>query len=396
MNFLFISPNFPKIYSHFVKALREIGFNVLGIGDEPFDCLNNELKDNINEYCYVSDLKRFDWMKNTIDYLQNKYGHIDYIESNNEFWLENDAKLREYAHSEGLLPEDMEKIKYKSKMKIYFEQANVKTARFQIVSTIEKAKDFIKLVGYPVFAKPDNGVGAAHTYKIKNDFDLNNFFSTKPNEIYIMEEFIDGYIVSFDGICDSNSNVIASVAETFPIPIAEVVEEDRELYYYANKNMPQSFKEMGQRTVKSFGITKRCFHIEFFVLKADKPGLGFKNDILGLEVNMRCPGGNTPDLISLAWSADFYKIYASVMKNNISTEFIDLSENSVSISVSRKYRFEYLHSEEEIIDKYTNEIKMIGDYPESLSGAMGKHYYFAVFKTLNDALLFKDFIQKTL
>ena len=44
MNFIFISPNFPKIYSHFVKALKNKGVNVLGIGDERFENLNDELK----------------------------------------------------------------------------------------------------------------------------------------------------------------------------------------------------------------------------------------------------------------------------------------------------------------------------------------------------------------
>ena len=49
MNFVFISPNFPKIYSHFVKALNKKGVRVLAIGDEPYDSLNQELKDNLTE-----------------------------------------------------------------------------------------------------------------------------------------------------------------------------------------------------------------------------------------------------------------------------------------------------------------------------------------------------------
>ena len=56
MNFIFISPNFPKIYSHFVKALKEKGVTVLGIGDQRFETLNDELKQNLTEYCYVADL----------------------------------------------------------------------------------------------------------------------------------------------------------------------------------------------------------------------------------------------------------------------------------------------------------------------------------------------------
>ena len=85
MNYIFISPNFPKIYSHFVKALKARGVNVLGIGDERFEVLTDELKANLTEYCYVSNLNNRDWVIKTIEYLKNKYGQIDFIESNNEY-----------------------------------------------------------------------------------------------------------------------------------------------------------------------------------------------------------------------------------------------------------------------------------------------------------------------
>ena len=85
MNFLFISPNFPRIYSHFVKALKDRGVNVLGIGDERFEQLNDELKWNLTEYCYVSDLNNRDWFIKAIEYLKNKYEKIDILESNNEY-----------------------------------------------------------------------------------------------------------------------------------------------------------------------------------------------------------------------------------------------------------------------------------------------------------------------
>ena len=40
-------------------------------------------------------------------------------------------------------------------------------------------KAFIARVGYPVVVKPDNGVGASETYKLKSDEDLDYFFATK-------------------------------------------------------------------------------------------------------------------------------------------------------------------------------------------------------------------------
>ena len=38
-NFIFISPNFPTNYWQFCRELKNNGMNVLGIGDQPYDCL---------------------------------------------------------------------------------------------------------------------------------------------------------------------------------------------------------------------------------------------------------------------------------------------------------------------------------------------------------------------
>ena len=44
MNFIFISPNFPKSYWNFCDRLKKRGVNVLGIGDAPYDELPFSLK----------------------------------------------------------------------------------------------------------------------------------------------------------------------------------------------------------------------------------------------------------------------------------------------------------------------------------------------------------------
>ena len=395
MNFIFISPNFPPIYSHFVKSLHDRGVTVLGIGDARYETLNAELKENLTEYCYCSDMNNLEWMKNTVSYLKNKYGPISYLESNNEYWLENDAQLREFADViNGLRPKDMEAIKYKSKMKANFIKAGCKVARYLLVDTLENCEKFIEEVGYPVFAKPDNGVGAVATYKITNHDELVNFINTKPNTLYIMEEFIDGYISSFDGICNDESDVVICFNETFPTPIAEVVQKQSDVYYYANCDMPKSFREMGKRVVKTFGIKKRCFHIEFFVLNHAKKGLGKKGDVIALETNMRSPGGNTPDLLSLAFNESYYDVYADVIVKD-STD-INPNKHFISISVARKNGFNYEKSDSEILDIYKDQIKEFGRYAPEIARAMGDRYFFAVFETIDEALAFQQVSMKVI
>ena len=179
-NFVFISPNFPTNYWKFCAELKKNGMNVLGIGDCPYDQLMPELKASLNEYYKVSSLENYDEVFRAVAFLTYKHGKIDWLESNNEYWLEKDAALRTaFNITTGFQVSDMEAVKYKSKMKAYYAKAGIKTARYHLVYDYEGCRDFIAEVGYPVIVKPDNGVGASSTYKLKNDDQLNYFFATK-------------------------------------------------------------------------------------------------------------------------------------------------------------------------------------------------------------------------
>ena len=177
MNFIFISPNFPEHYWRFCKELKDNGVNVLGIGDSSYEELSDDLKASLNEYYRVSSLENYDEVYRGVAFLTFKHGRIDWIESNNEYWLERDAMLRtDFNLHTGFRNEDMHKVKFKSAMKEYYQKAGIPTARYHMIDDIEHTREFIAQVGYPVIVKPDNGVGANATYKLKNDADLERFF----------------------------------------------------------------------------------------------------------------------------------------------------------------------------------------------------------------------------
>ena len=133
MNFVFISPNFPTNYYLWVEGLKRHGVNVLGIGDSPYWDLQQRLKDSLTEY-YCTDLSNMDELTKAVKYYQDKYGKIDYIESDNEWWLYSDAVLREkFGVDTGFHPEEMNKIKAKSAMKEYFNRGGAKTMRYILI-----------------------------------------------------------------------------------------------------------------------------------------------------------------------------------------------------------------------------------------------------------------------
>ncbi len=186
MNFIFVSPHFPKTYWNFCDRLHRNGVNVLGIGDAPFDEIPWELKNCLTEYYRVDNLGNYNEMLRAVGYFTFHYGKIDWIESNNEYWLEMDAQLRtDFNITTGAQNDFIERIKYKSKMKESYIAAGVPVARHHMVSTLHEARTFIKEVGYPVIVKPDNGCGAEATYKLHNFTELKKFYAEPHNVQYI-------------------------------------------------------------------------------------------------------------------------------------------------------------------------------------------------------------------
>ena len=123
MNFIFISPQFPQTFWNFCDRLKKNGVNVLGIGDSPYDNLAQNVKDSLTEYYYLPTLEDYDGVFRAVAFFSFKYGKIDWLESNNEYWLELDARLRtDFNITSGVKSEEIEKFKSKAQMKKWYER----------------------------------------------------------------------------------------------------------------------------------------------------------------------------------------------------------------------------------------------------------------------------------
>lgn len=395
MNFIFISPHFPKTYWNFCDRLRRNGVNVLGIGDAPFDEIPYELKDCLTEYYRVDNLGNYDEMVRAVGYFTFHYGKIDWLESNNEYWLEMDAQLRtDFNITTGAQNDFIERIKFKSKMKESYRAAGVPVARHHMVCTIDAARAFIRTVGYPVIVKPDNGCGAEATYKLKNEDDLQNFFAHLPAIPYIMEEYINGTIVSFDGVADSHCVPLFYTSNVFPTPLLDIVSQKGDLAYWTQKSVPAALKDVGFRTIRAFGAKSRFFHCEFFQLNEDKPGLGKKGDYVALEVNMRPAGGYTPDMINFANSVDCYQIWADMVCYD-EVRHLDLNgPKYYCVYASRRDCHSYKHSHEQILARYGSRLKMCDELPLALRLDMGDRMYTANVRTSVERDAFIRYVQQ--
>ena len=380
-NFIFISPNFPTNYWQFCRELRNNGLNVLGIGDADYDGLSRELKESLTEYYKVDSLEDYDAVYRAVAFFAFKYGKIDYLESNNEYWLEQDARLRQDFHiTTGFQPEDMERCKYKSGMKAYYAQAGIPAARWHIVDDEKGCLKFIKEVGWPVIVKPDNGVGASHTYKLKSKADLTAFLAQREEGVrYIMEEFVHATVNSYDAIIDSRGEPIFETGNVTVLSLMDVVNDNDNSIYYILKDLPADTRKAGRAAVKSFGVRSRFVHFEFFWLDQDQEGLGKKGDVVALEVNMRPCGGFSPDMMNFAHSTNVYKIWADMIAFDRST--LAEGEHAFCAFAGRRDGKDFVMSHEDIMEKYGAHMKMVERIPEALSGAMADQMYVATFQT---------------
>jgi hypothetical protein len=366
MNFVFISPHFPPNYKQFAVNLHNLGVNVLGLADESYERLPGDLKASLTEYYYVNNMHNYDELLRACGFFTHRYGKIDRLDSHNEYWLETEACLRTDFNIPGIKTESIGKIKHKSLMKEIYRKAGVPVAQGRVVQSIEDAQTLIAEVGYPVIAKPDVGVGAAKTYKIHNDQELETFFAQKPDVDYMLEEFVDGVLCSFDGIADRDGQPVFYTAHQFSLGVMEAVNTDANMYYYSLREIPSDLENAGRRVLKAFQVRERFFHLEFFRCHSD-------NRIVALEVNMRPPGGLTTDMFNYANDIDVYYQWAHVLVYN---QFAAKYSRAYHCAyIGRKLNRSYAHSHEDVLENFCENLVHHEPISGVFSAALGDYGY---------------------
>lgn len=362
MNLIYICPHFPPAYANFCVGLANAGVNVMGIGEDSYDRLSPELKSSLTEYYQVGSLEDYEQVYRAAASFIYKHGRIDRVESHNEYWMMHEARLREDFNIQGPNVKQTIKIKKKSEMKKIFKKTGAPVVDGQIVKNKATLNKFVKKHGYPVFAKPDIGVGAMQAYKIDNKEDLENFWETKPEENYFVEPYIDGELMTFDGIADQNGEIVFYSSLHSINGAYDLVAYNEDLSFYLVRDIPEDAIEIGKKIVKEFGIKAKFFHLEFLKRKSD--GKKFV-----LEMNCRPPGGFTVDLMNYSADVNVYQEWANVVATN--KFYAPVERKYFAAHIARKEGKNYKHSNEEIYAKFNDKIAAYLDVPEVFSEVMG-------------------------
>ena len=364
MNVVFLSPHFPPNMHLFPVRLREIGATVLGIADASYESLRPELRDALTEYYRVGNLHDIGELIRALGYFTHRYGKIDRIESLNEYWLETDARLRTEFNIPGLRVQQMDRIKRKSAMKRVFERAGVPVATGRVCRSPRAVRQFVEEVGYPIIAKPDIGVGAARTYRIENDDDLSAYLADQPRVDYILEECLEGQLLTYDGLVDRRGEVVFASSLVYGIPVLDAV-RGGDMHYWIDREIAPDLDEIGRRIVRAFDLRERPFHFEFFRLE--------DGTLAALEVNMRQPGGLTVDMWNWANDIDFYRAWAEVVVRGTTT--VATTRPWYCLWAGRKTGRPYVLTHEQVLERFGRSIIHHQRIDDVFASAIGNYGY---------------------
>jgi hypothetical protein len=354
MNYVSFSPHFPPNFYPFCVELRRRGVSVLGLGDTPFEDLRPELRGALTEYYRVQNMHNYNDLVRALGYFTFNYGKIDRFESHNEYWLETDALLRDDFNVPGLRTSILAKIKRKSEMKKVYQSVDIPVARGMVARNYQEALQLVEQTGFPLVAKPDIGVGANKTYRIDSLSGLKDFFVSKPPVDYILEEFVNGTIVTFDGLVDQDGQIVFASSMEYSQGVMDLVNGGLDFTYWTLRDIPDDLVEYGCRLVEAYGLRERFFHFEFFRMP--------DGSVVALEVNMRPPGGLTTDMWNYANNIDIYSEYANIVTTNRFEA--EVSYPYYCAYLGRRLNKAYTYSPVELMKKFPEKVV----HHEAISG----------------------------
>jgi len=385
MDYLYISPEFPPNYAHFIAQLHSLGIRVWGIGEADFYQMPERLRSALAWYVRA-DLNNPDAVLRAVDELLmqknacGSAGSFDLVESHNEQWLSLEGLINQKYGIDGIKQPDLLRLKKKSKMKQVFKEAGLPVARGERITSDKQAFDMADTLGYPLILKPDEGVGAGGIYRVDSKDQLQLHLS-QIDQDYLLEEFIDGRIVTYDGLTDWDGQVIFENSLSYGDGVLEYV-LGKDTFFYVNRHIPAELSTAGRRLVTLFDIRRKFFHFEFFVVDGT---------YVPIEINCRPPGGAILDMMNYSVDDDLYRAYALMIAGD--HPVIQDRKKYYCCYLGRKDKH-YAHSHEEILAAFGPNLVEHDLNPPIFRQAMGTKRY--IFRSPNEADIFEmaDFVLK--
>jgi biotin carboxylase len=383
MEFLYLSPEFPPNYANFVLKLDEMNVNVWGIGEADFHFMPETLRSALKWYvsANLSSTAEVEIALENLLRVKASLGtspNFDMVESHNEQWLQLEGFINHKLGIDGIQPKDLNRLKKKSVMKKLFKEIDLPVARGERVTDFNHGLQLADDLGYPLILKPDEGVGANGIHKVTNEAHLRHLLAEIKGD-YLMEEFIDAKIVTFDGLVDGNGRILFENSISYGEGVLEYV-LGKDTFFYVSRHIPDKLLQIGRRLTKLFDIRRKFFHFEFFMVG---------DDYMPIEINCRPPGGAILDMMNYSVDDDLYAAYARMIANS---EAAVAKEKKYYCCYLGRRDKDYVHSHSDILAEFGHCLTEYAENPLIFQQAMGKYRYILRSKSESEILRIADFV----
>lgn len=307
MHVIFVEPAFPYNQSKFVRGLRAVGARVTGIGEAPLEALPGELRNWLYKYEQVPSVVHEPSLLEAVTRVQARE-RVDRLEATVEAHIMATARVREACGIPGTSVRTSFLCRDKPAMKEELRKAGIPTAQSIGSSSADEIRAFARDVGYPLIVKPRDAAGAAGTYRVTDDRELDAALAESrvdDGASVAVEEFIEGHEGFFDSLTIDGRIVHHFISHYYP----NVLEAMRtrwispQLVTTNRLSAPgyDEVRELGQKVIHALGIGTSATHMEWFY---GPKGLKFS------EIGCRPPGVGAWDLYCEAHDMDLYQEWA--------------------------------------------------------------------------------------
>lgn len=288
------------------------GIRIILIAQEPIENLPPWQQSRISVFKHVQDV--FDkWtLIRILTEIQKQTGTIHRVLGATEQLQVPMAEARQTLGIPGMTPEAAMNFRDKSRMKTLFQENNIPCAHHILTNSWEEASSFARSIGYPVVVKPVDGAGSQTTYRISNDTEMLNAFTTMGHQSakgVVVEEFIQGDEFSLDSFVHNGKILGSTINAYYPTPLEAMNNpwiQWRVILRKENKNKVfNQLKKISKKVHEVLGIQTGMTHMEWFMRKDGSFAIS--------EIAARPPGAQFTTLISRACDQDVLNAWVRLM-----------------------------------------------------------------------------------
>jgi formate-dependent phosphoribosylglycinamide formyltransferase (GAR transformylase) len=311
MNVIFVEPNFPRNQREFVRALKQVGATVIGVGESSREALDSQLQDWLFDYIQVPSVCDEGALTRAVRFVQSKLW-VDRLEATVEAHIMPVARVREACTIPGVSVQAAFLCRDKPAMKEHLRKHGIPCAQSIGSGDAAEILDFAHRVGYPLIVKPRSGAGASGTSRVNNDDELRRALVEshigRGGEVAV-EEFIEGHEAFYDTLSVDGNVVHDFVSHYYPNVLEAMRTRWISPQFIATNRVDSAedyreVKELGQRVIKALGIGTAATHMEWFY---GPKGLRFS------EIGVRPPGVRAWDLYNAGNDLDLYLEWSSAI-----------------------------------------------------------------------------------